>query len=136
MYQLTDAAFSANSPGTIAFAGTPPLRRPPVQRAINARTVPSHAIELTAVLDRNVTAVLSGNRDVRASPQQQQDLAAVIHLCGAGPARAFARRGFRLLAGERCGDHVVAKYLADVNAMKRQFLRLAAVQGLPAQEVI
>jgi hypothetical protein len=29
-------------------------------------------------------------------------------------------------AGERCGDHLVAAYLAKVNAMKRQFLRLAA----------
>jgi hypothetical protein len=30
------------------------------------------------------------------------------------------------LAGERCGDQLVATYLANVNAMKRQFLRLAA----------
>jgi len=30
-----------------------------------------------------------------------------------------------MLAGERCGDHLVTAYLAKVNAMKRQFLRLA-----------
>ena len=36
------------------------------------------------------------------------------------------RRGFRLTPGQRCGDHDVAGYLADVNALKRQFLRLAA----------
>jgi hypothetical protein len=30
------------------------------------------------------------------------------------------------MAGERCGDHLVAAYLARVNAMKRQFLHLAA----------
>jgi hypothetical protein len=27
---------------------------------------------------------------------------------------------------ERCGDHDVAAYLAQINAMKRQFLHLAA----------
>jgi hypothetical protein len=58
--------------------------------------------------------------------QQKQDLAAFIHLCGAGPASAFVHRGFQMMAGERCGDHLVAAYLAKVNAMKRQFLRLAA----------
>jgi hypothetical protein len=91
------------------------------------RTIPSHAVELAAVyLDRNVAAVLARVGDVTASPQQKQDLAAIIHLCGAGPAEAFMRRGFHLMAGERCGDHLVAAYLARVNEMKRQFLRLAA----------
>jgi hypothetical protein len=27
---------------------------------------------------------------------------------------------------KRCGDHLVAAYLAKINAMKRQFLHLAA----------
>jgi hypothetical protein len=57
---------------------------------------------------------------------QKQELAAMIHLCGADSAKAFARRGFHLLAGERCGDHDVATYLAKVNAMKREFLRYGA----------
>jgi NADP-dependent 3-hydroxy acid dehydrogenase YdfG len=43
---------------------------------------------------------------------------------GAGAARRFARRGFQMMAGERCGDHLVTTYLAKVNEMK-QFLRLA-----------
>jgi hypothetical protein len=30
------------------------------------------------------------------------------------------------MEGERYGDHLVAAYVAHVNAMKRQFLRLAA----------
>jgi hypothetical protein len=50
----------------------------------------------------------------------------MIHLCGAASAKDFARRGFRLIAGERCGDHDVATYLAQVNAMKREFLRYGA----------
>jgi hypothetical protein len=33
---------------------------------------------------------------------------------------------FRLTAKQRCGDHDVAAYLAQVNAMKRQFARMAA----------
>jgi hypothetical protein len=93
------------------------------------RAVPSHAIELAAVyLDRSVAAVLAYAPDMKASPQEKQDLAAFIHLCGAGPARAFVRRGFQVMAGERCGDHLVTTYLAKVNAMKRQFLRLAVQQ--------
>ncbi|HLZ00826.1 MAG TPA: hypothetical protein VKR55_01600 [Bradyrhizobium sp.] len=60
-----------------------------------------------------------------ASPSERQDLAAFIHLCGAGPATAFARRNFQMIAGEHCGDHLVAAYVAKVNAMKRHFLRVA-----------
>ena len=52
----------------------------------------------------------------------------MVHLCGAGAAKSFAHRGFRLVAGERCGDHDIAKYLARVNATEREFLRLAASQ--------
>jgi hypothetical protein len=93
------------------------------------RAIPSHAIELASVyLDRNVAAVLA-RADVAASPQQKQDLAAFIHLCGAGPAAAFARRKFQMNADERCGDHSVAAYVARVNAMKRQFQRLAGDGG-------
>ncbi|WP_312010380.1 hypothetical protein [Bradyrhizobium cenepequi] len=77
-------------------------------------------------LDRNVAAVLARAPGVTANPQQKQDLVAFIHLCGAGPAGAFVRRGFQTMASERCGDHLVAAYLAKVNAMRRQYLRFAA----------
>ena len=91
------------------------------------RTIPSHAVELASVyLDRHVADVLARAGDVKPSPSEKQDLAAFIHLCGAGPAAAFARRHFQMMAGERCGDHLVAAYVAHVNAMKRQFLQLAA----------
>jgi hypothetical protein len=36
------------------------------------------------------------------------------------------RRDFRLVAGERCGDHDVRIYLARVDAMRRVFASLAA----------
>jgi len=95
--------------------------------ALTIRAIPSHAIELTSVyLDRQVADVLARAPDATPNAGQKQDLAAFIHLCGAGPATAFARRNFAIIAGERCGDHLVAAYLARVNAMKRQFSRLAA----------
>ncbi len=94
------------------------------------RAIPSHATELTSVyLDRNVASVLARTGNVKAGAQQKQDLAAFIHLCGGGPATAFARRNFRMIAGERCGDHLVAAYVSRVNAMKREFTRLAAEGG-------
>jgi hypothetical protein len=90
------------------------------------RTLPSHAIELGSIyLDRQIAGVLATASGKAASAQQKQDLAALIHLCGARPARAFLRRGFKPLPGERCGDHLVTLYLAKVNAMAQQFARLA-----------
>ena len=125
LYQMTDAAYVEASRYCI--------RQHAVADAdcrfnsLYIRGLPSHAIELAAVyLDRNVAAVLAYAPHITASPQQKQDLAAFIHLCGARPARAFARRGFHVMADERCGDHLATAYLAKVNGMKRQFLRLAA----------
>ena len=94
------------------------------------RAIPSHSIELASVyLDRHVADVLARTGEAKATASQKQDLAAFIHLCGAGPAAAFARRHFQMMAGERCGDHLVAAYVAHVNAMKREFVRLAAEGG-------
>ena len=39
---------------------------------------------------------------------------------------AYAKHGFRLSAGQRCGEHDLHGYLAQVNAMKRVFAALAA----------
>src|SRR2546427_204929 len=86
----------------------------------------STAVMTAELLDRSVTSTMARHRIVAATLQQKQDLAAVIHLCGAGPGDAYARRGFRLTPGQKCGDHDVRGYLAQVNAMKRQFVRLAA----------
>lgn len=95
--------------------------------ALYTRVVPAHAVEMTAaLLDRTVARILVRNRMTTASLQQRQDLAAIIHLCGDGGGERYARRGFRFRAGERCGDHDPRRYLAQVNALKRQFARLAA----------
>jgi hypothetical protein len=90
------------------------------------RVVPSHAVELTsAYLDRQVARTLQRHRLTNASLEQSQNLAAVIHLCGPGAGDAYARRGLRLRAGERCGDHDTARYLARVTAMRKVFACLA-----------
>jgi Transglycosylase SLT domain len=94
--------------------------------SLYTRVVPSHAVEMTAaLLDRTVARTLERHRIASATLRQQQDLAAIIHLCGAGAGDAYARRGFRLTAGQRCGDHDPSQYLTQINALKRHFIRLA-----------
>jgi hypothetical protein len=132
MYQLTDAAFAdarrfcIRNHEVVADGPWDDWHSCWFNR-LYTRVVPTHAVELTAVLlDRGVTRVLDHQKVRAASIQQKQDLAALIHLCGAGAAEAYARRGFRLAPGERCGDHEAAVYLARVNTAKRDFARLAA----------
>jgi hypothetical protein len=86
------------------------------------RVVPSHAVEMTsAYLDRRVVNALRRLRIERASLQQKQNMAAVIHLCGAGAGELYAKRRFRAPAGRTCGDHEVRAYVARVNAMRKVF---------------
>lgn len=124
MYQMTDAAFSDARGACIhdhAVVGDCWFN------GLYTRVLPSHAIELTSVfLDRKVAAIMAQTPGAAANNRQKQDLAALIHLCGAGAAKEFARHGFRLTPGQRCGDHDAARYLAGVNAMLRQFRKLAA----------
>ncbi len=95
--------------------------------AFYTRVVPSDAVEMTAAsLDRQVSRTLASHHSVAPSLHQRQNLAAVIHLCGAGVGDAYARRGFRFTAGQRCGSHDVRRYVAQVNLLKRRFARFAA----------
>lgn len=95
--------------------------------ALYTRVVAGHAVEMTAaLLDRTVARSLARHGRQTAPLQQRQDLAAIIHLCGGGAGDAYARRGFRFRDGQRCGDHDPRRYLAHVNALKRQFARLRA----------
>lgn len=124
MYQMTDAAFEDARDACVHdhvvvedcwFTG------------LYTRVFPSHAIELAAVsLDRQAAAILRKYPHAKVNARQLQDLAALIHLCGGSVARAFARNGFHLAAGQRCGDHNAAQYLTSINTMMRQFRRLAA----------
>jgi hypothetical protein len=124
MYQMTDPTFAEARRSCIRdhavsddcwFTG------------LYTRLLPSHAIELAAVsLDRKVAVVLAQQPSAKPTPQQTQQLAALIHLCGPGPAKAFVRRGFHLAPNQRCGAHDAARYLAAVARMTRQFQQLAA----------
>jgi Transglycosylase SLT domain len=134
MYQITDATFQEARRycirnHVVVEAGPWYDSRSCWFNSLYTRVVPTHAVELTsALLDRGVASTLGRQRIGPAALAQKQDLAAVIHLCGAGPGDGYARRGFRLAPDQRCGDHDVRGYLAQVNAMKRQFVRLAAVE--------
>jgi hypothetical protein len=95
--------------------------------AFYSRLVPTHAIELTsAYLDRHVARILK--RYPRLSPtlQARQQLATLIHLCGAGAGARFAQRGLELTRGQLCGTHDVRRYLLKVSAQQTRFLGLAA----------
>ncbi|TYL72993.1 transglycosylase SLT domain-containing protein [Bradyrhizobium cytisi] len=128
LYQMTDPALSEAA--RFCIRGNVVTDTGCGSTFLYTRAIPSHAIELASVyLDRNVADVLARAGDVKANAQQKQDLAAFIHLCGGGPATAYARRHFQMVATERCGDHLVASYVARVNAMKRQFQRLGAGDG-------
>jgi len=139
MYQITDGTFREAQRScvrdNVAIESDP--RRGDTScwfTSLYSRVVPSHAIELTSAhLDRNVARTLARHRFARATLSQRQDLAAIIHLCGAGVGDAYARRGFRLVPGQRCGDQAVQRYLASVNAMKRHFLWLADGPSIRAQ---
>ena len=127
MYQITDAFYREARRYCIhdhAVAEDGPWNdwRSCWFNSLYARVVPSHAIEMTsAFLDRRVAETLRRQRIASATLGQKQDLAAVIHLCGAAAGAAYARRGFRTTGAGRCGDHGVRDYLARVNAIKRYF---------------
>ncbi|HEY1875289.1 MAG TPA: hypothetical protein VGG67_12885 [Steroidobacteraceae bacterium] len=94
------------------------------------RIVPRDAIELTAAyLDLKVNAILANDRRGAVSALQRQHLAAVVHLCGAGAAAAYAQRGFHFADGERCGAHDPREYLRRVDEMREVFTRLARAEG-------
>jgi len=85
---------------------------------------PADAIEMTSAwLDQRTREVL-GARLERTAPDRRLRLAAVIHLCGPGRGLAYARRGFRTLPGERCGEHRVAAYVRRVTGLAEEFARL------------
>ncbi len=94
--------------------------------SLYTRVVPSHAIELTAaLLDQRVTQTIGPKQIGTVTLQRKQDLAAVIHLCGAGAGRAYAARGLQLSPSQRCGDHDVSEYLTRINALKDTFAKPA-----------
>jgi hypothetical protein len=89
------------------------------------RVLPGDAVELTAAyLDLKVSAILA-HSGRHAGATQVRHVATVVHLCGAGAAAVYARRGFQFAAGQHCGDHDPRLYLDRVDALHEEFVRLA-----------
>ena len=131
LYQITDAAFAEGRrlcihEHRVARAGAWYDLHACWFPALYTRTMPAHAIEMTAArLHEHVERVLGPSRTARIGVPQRERLAAVIHLCGPGRGGAFVRQGFRPRAGERCGSHDLAAYLARVDRFTLVFERLA-----------
>ena len=135
MYQITDGTFAEtrrlcvhhhivvedgawNQPRSCWFNG------------LYFRVVPSHAVEMTAAyLDRKVMDTLRRHRIRRVTPAQKLDIATLTHLCGAGFANGYVRRGLRLRPGQRCGDHDPRGYLTRVQTLTRAFRRMEHSDG-------
>jgi len=130
MYQITDGTFREAK--RYCIRDHVAIEEGCWLNSLYLRVIPSHAVEMTsAYLDRSVdrtVAALLASRKVAVSLAQKQDLAALIHLCGARAGEAYARSGFHLAQGQRCGEHEVRAYLTQVNTMKRVFARLSALR--------
>jgi len=132
LLQITDGAYAdarrlCIHDGQVARAGPWYDPRGCWLNALYLRTVPSHAIEMTAaVLDDAVAQIVSERDLFRATLAERQRLAAVVHLCGKERGRAYASRGFRARPGERCGEHDLARYVGRVERLQREFERIAA----------
>jgi hypothetical protein len=130
MYQMTDGTFAEarhycirNHAVTEHGPGT--TWRSCAFSSLYTRVLPGDAVELaSAYLDRSVAMTLARHRMDSATLRQRQRLATVIHLCGVAAGDAYAVRGFRLVEGQRCGDHDVRRYLAQVGAMRDEFEHL------------
>jgi hypothetical protein len=135
MYQITDGTFAEARHYCIhhhALVHEGPWNDPHSCwfNSLYLRVVPRDAIELTAAyLDLKVNAILAHDRRRAASALQRQHLAAVVHLCGAGAAAAYAQRGFRFADAGRCGAHDPREYLRRVDEMHGVFARLARTEG-------
>jgi hypothetical protein len=130
MYQITDGTFAAARRycirhHTVVEDGPWNDWRSCWFNALYTRVIPSHAVELTAAyLDRSVTAILALHSARFATLEREQQLAALIHLCGAGAGDLFVRHGMRLAEGQRCGDHDAREYLSRVDQARRLFQAL------------
>ena len=127
MYQMTDAAFAEARHFCVSHHHVAEDRADSDAPACGLggaywRIMPRDAIELAATyLDRKLAALLRKRHPASLTQQQKDNLAAVIHLCGPGPAASYLRRGFHLAPGERCGGQDIAAYVGRVSNFERKF---------------
>ena len=131
LFQMTDAAFAEGRQlcvhdHRVAHAGAWYDPHACWFPALYLRTVPAHAIEMTAArLHEHLVQILGSERATRMAARSRERVAAVIHLCGPARGADFARRGLRVMPGEACGAHDLAAYLARVERNTLSFERLA-----------
>ena len=100
MYQIVDGTFHEAKrycihDHTVVEAGRWHDLRACWFNGLYMRVIPSHAVELTsAYLHRQVASILERQGIRAATLRQKQDLAGVIHLCGARAGAVYAGRGF------------------------------------------
>jgi hypothetical protein len=132
LFQMTDAAFAE---GRRLCVHDHRLARAGAWHDLHAcwfpilymRTVPDHAIEMTAArLHDHIVQALGPSRVARTDVAERERLAAVIHLCGPARGAIFVRQRFRAAPRERCGTHDLGAYLARVGRLTLAFERLAA----------
>jgi hypothetical protein len=130
MYQMTDGTFAAARHYCIrrhAVVEDGPWNdwRSCWLNRFYTRVIPSHAVELTAAyLDRSIAGILALHPTRSVTLEREQELAALIHLCGAGAADLYVRHGMRLVEGQRCGDHPAQEYVSRVDQARRVFQAL------------
>jgi hypothetical protein len=134
LYQMTDAAFEEARrlcihDHRVARAGSWYDPHACWFPALYSRTVPGHAIEMTAArLHEHLVLALGPAQARRLGARSRERVAAVIQLCGPARGAAFVRRGLRVAAGERCGTHDLAAYLARVDRFTLSFEQLARAE--------
>ncbi|MBV9344504.1 MAG: lytic transglycosylase domain-containing protein [Gammaproteobacteria bacterium] len=134
MYQLTDAAYAQARHYCIRAHQVVPAAdwrdwHGCWHGGLYLRVLPEDAIELTAAyLDLNVAAIL--RERPRPPPRETERLATLVHLCGPAVAAAYARRGYQLGVGERCGAHDPRAYLKRIGLLRAQFARLAQQEAM------
>lgn len=90
--------------------------------AIYSRLWPSHAVEMTSArLHYYVTQTLNRLGNTRATLEQKQKLAAIIHLCGVGKGRRFASSGFSFDMVSKCGTHSTRAYYNRIRKIQQSF---------------
>ena len=103
MYQITDGTFQEATRYCIhdhQVVEDGPWHDPQfllVQQPLQPRRAePCHRVDCGAARSTRRTVPIGTRQIGPVTLQQKQDLAAVIHLCGAGAGHAYAARGFRL----------------------------------------
>jgi hypothetical protein len=75
----------------------------------------------SAYLHTKVEQLLAGRS---ASINKKQELATIVHLCGAERGEKFVKRGFRFIANEKCGSHSLKAYVERVQSLKSLFSKI------------